>query len=87
MRPDAFIQAKLHEAIVNLSRDKVESNVRLGPEHHAPIDGPEIMIVEQNVFNDAGVQAELKKLGLPKETKFVCDPWIYGIHAPTTTNL
>ncbi|KAL9634222.1 MAG: hypothetical protein Q9164_004221 [Protoblastenia rupestris] len=69
---------KLHEAIINLSRHNVESNVRLGPEHHAPADNTEIAAVEEAVFNDAGVQAELKKLGLPKETKFICDPWIYG---------
>lgn len=39
----------------------------------------EIIAVEKNVFEDAGVQAELKKLGLPKDTKFICDPWIYGL--------
>ena len=75
---DISVQDKLHEAIINLSRHNVESNVRLGPEHHAPADNTEIAAVEEAVFNDAGVQAELKKLGLPKETKFICDPWIYG---------
>ncbi|KAL9124595.1 MAG: hypothetical protein Q9217_006087 [Psora testacea] len=69
---------KLHEAVINLTRHKVEHNIRLAPQHHAPADGTEIVAVEKAVFEDVVVQAELKKLGLPKDTKFICDPWIYG---------
>ena len=73
------VQDKFHEAIVNLSRRKVESNKRVGSQEHAPVSNYEILAVEQSVFKDTFVQAELKKLGLPKATKFICDPWIYGL--------
>ena len=57
----------------------MESNVRVGPQHHAPADSTEILAAEEAVFKDARVQSELKKLQLPHDTKFICDPWIYGI--------
>lgn len=69
---------KFHEAIINLSEAKVESNVRLGNNVHPSIDGEEIIGVEKAVLEDPSVQAEIKKLQLPEGTVVVCDPWIYG---------
>ncbi|KAL8711071.1 MAG: hypothetical protein Q9220_004452 [cf. Caloplaca sp. 1 TL-2023] len=69
---------KLHEAIVNLSRQRVESNVRLGPSFHGPGDAEEILQVEKIALEDEGVKAELAKLKLPEGTAIISDPWIYG---------
>lgn len=69
---------KLHEAIVNLSRQKVESSVRLGPSIHGPGDAEEIMLVEKIALEDEAVQAEIAKLQLPEGTAVISDPWIYG---------
>ncbi|KAL8797536.1 MAG: hypothetical protein Q9195_000353 [Heterodermia aff. obscurata] len=69
---------KFHEAVVNLSHDRVESNVRLGPNVHGPGDSEEILLVEQIALEDAGVKAEIAKLHLPDGTAIVSDPWIYG---------
>lgn len=71
-------QDKLHEAIVNLSRRRVESNVRLGPNIHGPGDAEEILLVEKIALEDAGVKAEIAKLQLPEGTAVISDPWIYG---------
>ncbi len=70
---------KLHEAIVNLSQQKVESNVRLGPHIHGAGDWEEILLVEKIALEDEGVKAEISKLGLPKDTPVISDPWIYGM--------
>ncbi len=75
-----FSQDKLHEAIINLTRQKVESNVKLGPNIHAPADVEEILTVEKLALEDEGVRAEIAKLGLPEGTSIVSDPWIYGTH-------
>jgi primary-amine oxidase len=72
------LQNKFHEAIVNLSQNVVESNVRLGPNLHAGGDGAEILKVEEVALSDEGVKAEVAKLKLPEGTVIVCDPWIYG---------
>jgi len=69
---------KLHEAIVNLSLEKIESNVRLGPNIHSNADGEEILAVEKAALEDEGVKAELAKLQLPEGTVVISDPWIYG---------
>ncbi|KAF7190658.1 Copper amine oxidase 1 [Pseudocercospora fuligena] len=69
---------KFHEAVVNLSTQQVEYNLRLGPNMHAPGDGEEIFAMERIAVADEGVQAELAKLNLPEGTKIVVDPWIYG---------
>ncbi|KAL8925133.1 MAG: hypothetical protein Q9208_003638 [Pyrenodesmia sp. 3 TL-2023] len=69
---------KLHEAIVNLSRRRVESNVRLGPNIHGPGDAEELLLVEKIALEDAGVKAEITKLQLPEGTAVISDPWIYG---------
>lgn len=71
-------QDKLHEAVVNLSANKVESNVRLGPFIHAPGDGEEIIAIEKAMMEDEGVKAEIAKLQLPEGSVVVSDPWIYG---------
>ena len=71
-------QDKLHEAIVNLSAGKVESNLRLGPYIHSPADGDEIVKVEKIALEDERVQAEIAKLHLPEGTVIISDPWIYG---------
>lgn len=73
---------KFHEAIVNLSEQKVESNARLGNNVHAPGDGAEISEIERIAIEDQGVQAEIAKLQLPQGTVVVCDPWIYGACIP-----
>ncbi len=75
---DALLQDKLHEAVVNLSRQTVESNFRLDPSVHAPGDGPEIALMEKIALEDEGVKTEIAKLGLPSGTVIVTDPWIYG---------
>jgi primary-amine oxidase len=71
-------QDKFHEAIVNLTQQSVEYNIRLGPNIHAPGDGEEIIAIERIALEDEGVQAELAKLKLPEGAKIVIDPWIYG---------
>ncbi|KAL8944777.1 MAG: hypothetical protein Q9216_000199 [Gyalolechia sp. 2 TL-2023] len=69
---------KFHEAIVSLSRQKVESNVRLGPNIHGPGDAEEILAIEKIALEDEGVKAEIAKLQLPEGTAVISDPWIYG---------
>ncbi|RDL33912.1 Amine oxidase [Venustampulla echinocandica] len=69
---------KLHEAIVNLSNGKVETNVRLGPNVHSNIDGEEILTIEKIALADEGVKAEIAKLQLPEGAVVISDPWIYG---------
>ncbi|KAH8895903.1 hypothetical protein GQ53DRAFT_743858 [Thozetella sp. PMI_491] len=68
----------LHEAVVNLTQSKVESNVKLGPFMHANGDGEEIIAVEKALLEHPDVQAEIAKLKLPEGTVLVADPWIYG---------
>jgi len=68
--------------LVNLSKEKVEHNVRLGANVHGAGDGAEIVAIEKIALEDAGVQEELVKLKLPEGAVVVCDPWIYGMPAP-----
>lgn len=68
----------MHEAVVNLTTDKVESNARLGPCVHANGDGEELVAIEKAMLEDEGVKAELAKLKLPAGAVVVSDPWIYG---------
>ena len=75
---DNAIQDKLHEAVVNLSNNVVESNVRLGPFIHANGDGEEIVAIEKVLLQHPDVLAELAKLKLPEGSVVVSDPWIYG---------
>lgn len=63
---------------MNLSSNKVESNVRLGPNVHANGDAEEIVAIEKIALEDETVQAEIAKLQLPKGTVVISDPWIYG---------
>ncbi|KAK4192321.1 copper amine oxidase [Podospora australis] len=67
-----------HEAIVNLTTNKVERNAKLGPFQHANADGEELMAVEKFVVEHPAFQAELAKLKLPEGAVIVIDPWIYG---------
>lgn len=69
---------KFHEAIANLSTQRVDYNVRLGPNLHAPGDGEEIIALERTALEDEGVKAEIAKLQLPEGASIVVDPWIYG---------
>ncbi|OQO01168.1 hypothetical protein B0A48_13411 [Cryoendolithus antarcticus] len=69
---------QFHEAVVNLTQQVVEYNVRLGANMHAPGDGDEIFEIERVCLEDPGVQAEIAKLQLPEGSKIVIDPWIYG---------
>ncbi|KAL8923546.1 MAG: hypothetical protein Q9172_003082 [Xanthocarpia lactea] len=69
---------KFHEAVINLTRQRVESNVRLGQGIHGPGDAEEILLVEKIALEDEAVQAEIAKLKLPKDTALISDPWIYG---------
>lgn len=71
-------QDKFHEAIVNLSRQRVENTVRLGPGVHGPGDAEEILLVEKIALEDDGVKAEIAKLKLPEGAAVISDPWIYG---------
>lgn len=63
---------------MNLTQQRVESNIRLGPNVHAPADGQEILAVEKVALEDEGVKAEIAKLQLPEGTAILTDPWIYG---------
>lgn len=76
------LQERFHEAVVNLSTGKVESNVRLGPNLHGNGDYDEILQVEKNAIEDEGVRAAIAKLKLPEGTAITADPWIYGTSAP-----
>ena len=67
---------------MNLTQQRVESNIRLGPNVHAPADGQEILAVEKVALDDDGVKAEIAKLQLPEGTAILTDPWIYGRVAP-----
>lgn len=68
----------LYESVVNLSTEKVESKIRLGPNVHANSDGGELLEIEKVALEDEGVKAEIAKLQLPEGTVVVCEPWIYG---------
>ncbi|KAF2746947.1 hypothetical protein M011DRAFT_444704 [Sporormia fimetaria CBS 119925] len=69
---------KFHEAVVDLTTGRVDSNVLLGPFVHAPGDGEEIVAIEKIALEDEGVKAEIAKLQLPEGTQVISDPWIYG---------
>ncbi|KAJ4291378.1 hypothetical protein N0V88_005971 [Collariella sp. IMI 366227] len=73
-----YSRHNLHEAVVNLTTDKVETNAKLGPFTHANGDGEEIIAVEKALLAHPDVQAEIAKLKLPEGTVVVSDPWIYG---------
>ncbi len=73
------MQNKFHEAVVNLSTQSVESNIRLGPHDHGNADYDEILTIEKIVLEDQGVQAEIAKLQLPEGAGICADPWIYGL--------
>ena len=75
---DTLLQEKFHEAIVNLSTQNVETNVRLGANEHGNGDYDEILKIEKNALEDEGVKAEIAKLQLPEGTVVCADPWIYG---------
>ena len=62
-----------------MSRGRVESNVRLGPNVHSNADADEIVMVEKIALEDEGVRAEIAKLKLPEGTVIISDPWIYGM--------
>lgn len=74
----------LHEALINLTKSTVESNVKVGPFLHPNADNEEIMAVEKAALEYPEVQAEIAKLNLPEGAVVVADPWIYG---KTTTQL
>ncbi|WYZ39727.1 hypothetical protein EsH8_IV_000068 [Colletotrichum jinshuiense] len=67
-----------HEAIVNLTKGVVESNVKLGANVHGNVDYDEAQMVEKIALEDPKVLAEIKKLELPEGTVVCADPWIYG---------
>ena len=81
-----LFQDKFHEAVVNLSQQRVESNVRQGPNVHGPGEWEEILMVEKIALEDEQVKAEIAKLGLPKGTAVISDPWIYGMISRTKCN-
>ena len=64
--------------MVDLKRQHVESNVRLGANKHGNGDGEEIVMIEKIALENDGVRAEIAKLQLPEGTVIICDPWIYG---------
>lgn len=77
------MQDKFHEAIVNLSTQTVETNVRLGPNQHGNGDYTEILMVEKKALEDEGVKAEIAKLQLPEGAVVCADPWMYGRSYPS----
>jgi primary-amine oxidase len=72
------LQDRFHEAVVNLTTQTVDYNVRLGPNVHAPYDASEIIEFERIAVEHPDVRKELEKLQLPEGSKVVSDPWIYG---------
>ncbi|KAK4665014.1 uncharacterized protein QC763_509740 [Podospora pseudopauciseta] len=68
----------VHEAVVNLTTQKVEFNAKLGPFEHPNSDMAELEEVEKAVLEIPEVKAEIEKLGLPEGAVVVMDPWIYG---------
>ncbi|RMZ80530.1 hypothetical protein DV737_g2883, partial [Chaetothyriales sp. CBS 132003] len=69
---------RFHEAIVNLSQGKIESNVRLGANVHGNGDYEEIVELEKQALEHEAIKAEIAKLKLPEGTVVCADPWIYG---------
>lgn len=72
---------------MNLSKSLVESNVLLGPNLHANGDAEELTAVEESIFKNAELQAEIAKLKLPEGTVVMADPWIYGSSSPFSSPL
>ena len=64
---------------MNLSLQKVERNVRLGANIHAPGDATEIIAMENIALEDEEVKKAIKKLQLPAGSVVISDPWIYGM--------
>ena len=71
-------QGKFHEAVINLSQNRIESHARLGPNKHGNSDFVEVQLFEKVAMEDENVKAEIAKLKLPEGVEIVCDPWIYG---------
>jgi primary-amine oxidase len=80
------VQNKFHEAIVNLTRQEIERNVRLGANIHAPADVAEITAMEKIALGDEGVKETIKQLQLPEGSVVISDPWIYGKRWSTLNN-
>ena len=74
------LKDRFHEATVNLSTNKIESNVRLGANNHGNADYDEVLMIERNALADEGVKAEIEKLQLPEGSVVCADPWIYGTY-------
>lgn len=45
---------------------------------HGPADFEEVQAVEDLVYKDPAVQAEIAKLNLEDNSLVVCEPWSYG---------
>lgn len=71
---------------MNLSKETVETNVRLGPYMHPNGDAEEIIAIEKMLMTHPDVQAEIAKLKLPEGTVVVADPWLYGEHLPSSSS-
>ncbi|KAL9111142.1 MAG: hypothetical protein Q9227_004405 [Pyrenula ochraceoflavens] len=69
---------KVHEGVVNLTTQKVEYNVRLGPNQHGPGDVDELIAIENKALEHEAVRSEIAKLKLPIGAVVCADPWIYG---------
>ncbi|KAH7150663.1 copper amine oxidase-like protein [Fusarium sp. MPI-SDFR-AT-0072] len=68
---------RLHEAVVNLTKDQVVSNQMLGESLHGAAISDEVAEVVELVHKDPLFLQELEKHGLD-ESLVVCEPWMYG---------
>lgn len=85
MALDTYVlgQDKFHEAVVDLTEQNVERNVRLGPNNHGPGDYEEIVEMERSALEHEDVKTAISKLKLPEGAFVVADPWIYGMNSST----
>lgn len=70
--------AKIHEAIVDVASQRVESHTVVPGNHRTNLDITQLEAFEAEVVKDPIVRQALQELGLDPETLIASDPWIYG---------
>ncbi|KAJ1022843.1 hypothetical protein NDA18_005175 [Ustilago nuda] len=70
--------ARIHEAIIDLASQKLESHNIVPGNHRTNLDICQLQEFERELLKDPLVKQALEQLGLDADTPIASDPWIYG---------
>ncbi|CBQ73800.1 related to Copper amine oxidase 1 [Sporisorium reilianum SRZ2] len=70
--------AKIHEAIIDVASQKVESHSVVPGNHRTNLDITQLEAFELAIVQHPLVKQALEQLGLDADTPIASDPWIYG---------